>query len=337
MSNIAILGAGSFGVSLATLLVNNGNSVVCYCRNNEQLNELKSSHKHKAFKDIVLNENIEFTNNLFECVYDKNIVIFAVPSVAIKDLSKKLYSEFLNNNYKYEDVIFLNVSKGIYGDNFEFLSDIISKELHTENIAILSGPSHAEEIIKNMPTSVICASNNKNISTYICDVLINDFFRVYISEDINGIELVAALKNVYALGAGICDGLGYGDNLRAALITRGIAEITRLGIAMKCSVDSFYGLAGIGDLIVTCQSMHSRNKRAGILIGKGLNYKDAVEEIGMTVEGIYCADIAYEMAKKYKVEMPILNEVYKVVFENKSPIEATKDLMNRPIKESKMY
>ncbi len=225
--------------------------------------------------------------------------------------------------------IIINVSKGIEEHTQLTLSQIIEEELPQAEVAVLSGPSHAEEVGKGIPTTIVVGSRKKETAEYLQNLFMNDVFRVYISPDVLGIELGAALKNVVALAAGIADGLGYGDNTKAALITRGITEIARLGTAMGGKFETFCGLSGIGDLIVTCASMHSRNRRAGILIGRGKSMEEAMEEVKMVVEGVYSAKAAMELAGKYQVQLPIIEQVNKVLFEHKPADEAVKDLMLR--------
>ena len=235
--------------------------------------------------------------------------------------------------YVTDGQIIVNVAKGVEENTLLTLSDIIEEEIPCVNVCVLSGPSHAEEVGRGLPTTVVVGSRDQKTAEYLQDTFMNDFFRVYTSSDILGIELGGALKNVVALAAGIADGLGYGDNAKAALITRGISEIARLGIAMGGQLETFCGLTGIGDLIVTCASMHSRNRRAGILIGQGKSADEAMAEVKMVVEGVYSAKAAMGLSKKYNVDLPIIAEVNKILFENKPPKDVGRCLMNREKKD----
>ena len=247
----------------------------------------------------------------------------AVPSPYTKSTSH-LFAPYIE-----KDKIIVNVAKGIEEDTLDTLTEIIKEEIPQAKTAVLSGPSHAEEVSRGIPTTCVVGADNKESAEYIQNLFMNEYFRVYTSPDVLGIELGGALKNVVALAAGIADGLGYGDNTKAALITRGIHEITRLGLAMGGKIESFTGLTGIGDLIVTCASMHSRNRRAGILIGQGKTMQEAMDEVKMVVEGVYSAKAAMKLAKKYNVEVPIIEQVNLILFEDKKASEALKDLMGR--------
>ncbi|MBQ3437092.1 MAG: NAD(P)-dependent glycerol-3-phosphate dehydrogenase, partial [Fusobacterium sp.] len=250
-------------------------------------------------------------------------LVFAVPSIYVRKTAKQLKDFYVSGQ------IIVNVAKGIEENTNMTLIEQIEEEIPKSKVAVLSGPSHAEEVAKNLPTTCVVGAKSFEIANFIQNIFMNSVFRVYTSPDVLGIELGGSLKNVIALAAGIADGLGYGDNTKAALITRGIAEISRLGLKMGGKYESFYGLSGIGDLIVTCASMHSRNRRAGILIGKGYSMEEAMKEVNMVVEGVYSAKSAKSLATKYKVEMPIINEVNAVLFENKDPKTAVDSLMLR--------
>jgi glycerol-3-phosphate dehydrogenase (NAD(P)+) len=264
-----------------------------------------------------------YTTDLQDSVKDKDMLVLAVPSPFTRSTSKSM-APFVT-----EGQIIVNVAKGIEEATMMTLSEIIEEEIPQANVAVLSGPSHAEEVGKSMPTTCVVGAHDRETAEYVQNMFMCDFFRVYTSPDILGIELGASLKNVVALAAGIADGLGCGDNTKAALITRGIAEISRLGVAMGGKAETFAGLTGIGDLIVTCSSMHSRNRRAGILIGQGKTMKEAMDEVKMVVEGVYSAKAAVKLSKKYSIEMPIIEQVNLVLFENKSAKEALNDLLMR--------
>lgn len=253
------------------------------------------------------------------------MIILAVPSFALKEVLEK-YGGFIGNGKT-----IVNVSKGIDEDSLLRLSQIIKKELNkNENIVVLSGPSHAEEVARGMPTTLVAASESLRAAEYVQETLTNPDFRIYTNSDVIGVEIGGALKNIIALATGVCDGLKLGDNTKAALMTRGLTEMARLGVAMGANKDTFAGLSGLGDLIVTCTSMHSRNRRCGILIGEGVPAEEAVKKIGMTVEGYHATKTAYKLAKKFNVEMPITHQCYKILFENRKPMDSIKMLMQRP-------
>ena len=264
-----------------------------------------------------------FTKDLKESIEGMDFLVLAVPSVFTRSTAKQM-KEFVSDGQ-----IIVSVAKGIEEDTLMILSDIISEEIPNSKVTVLCGPSHAEEVGKGMPTTVVVGAEDKATAEYLQKAFDNEVFRVYTSPDILGMEIGGALKNVIALAAGIADGLGCGDNTKAALITRGIAEITRLGEAMGGKPETFAGLTGIGDLIVTCASMHSRNRRAGILMGQGKSMKEAMDEVKMVVEGVYSAKAAIKLGQKYNVELPIVEEVNKVLFENKNAKDCLKDLMLR--------
>ena len=265
------------------------------------------------------------TDDLKEAVTDKDILVLAVPSKAVRSVSKSL------KDIVKEKQIIVNVAKGLEEDTLATMTDIIEEELKGKNpqVAVLSGPSHAEEVGKGIPTTCVVSAHNKELTLYLQNIFMNPAFRVYTSPDMLGVEVGGALKNVIALAAGIADGLNYGDNTKAALITRGIKEISLLGVAMGGEQSTFYGLTGLGDLIVTCASMHSRNRRAGILLGQGKTLDEAIKEVNMVVEGVYSAKSALMAAKKYNVEIPIIEQVNAVLFENKNAAEAVNELMIR--------
>ena len=285
---------------------------------------LKECHEHKdKLPGVILDDSIVFTDDILTASKDKDLFVMAVPSPYTRSTSH-LFAPYIE-----KDKIIVNVAKGIEEDTLDTLTDIIKEEIPQAKTAVLSGPSHAEEVSRGIPTTCVVGADNKESAEYIQNIFMNEYFRVYTSPDVLGIELGGALKNVVALAAGIADGLGYGDNTKAALITRGIHEITRLGLAMGGKIESFTGLTGIGDLIVTCASMHSRNRRAGILIGQGKTMQEAMDEVKMVVEGVYSAKAAMKLAKKYNVEVPIIEQVNLILFEDKKASEALKDLMGR--------
>ena len=321
---VGVIGAGSWGIALAKLLDGNGHQVTVWSIIKEEIEMLKKEHEHKdKLPGVKLSENMVFTNDLEEAMKDKDILVLAVPSPFTRSTAHSMAP------YLKDGQIIVNVAKGIEEHTMLTLSQIIEEELPTAQVAVLSGPSHAEEVGRGIPTTIVVGAKKKEIAEYLQNIFMNNVFRVYISPDVLGIELGAALKNVVALSAGIADGLGYGDNTKAALITRGITEIARLGTAMGGRFETFCGLTGIGDLIVTCASMHSRNRRAGILIGQGKTMQEAMDEVKMVVEGVYSAKAAMELSKKYGVDVPIIEQVNLVLFEGKPAAEAVKDLMLR--------
>lgn len=324
MANIGIIGAGSWGTALALLLYNNGNRVTVWSIMPEEIKMLKEFHEQKdKLPGVILPDDMEFTTDLEVSIVGKDVLVLAVPSPYTRSTSAKM-AEFIKEGQK-----IVNVAKGIEENSLMTLSEIIEQEIPRADVSVLSGPSHAEEVGRGLPTTIVVGSKKQETAEYLQNLFMSPVFRVYTSSDVLGIELGAALKNVVALAAGIADGLGYGDNTKAALITRGIAEIARLGISMGGRIETFYGLTGIGDLIVTCASMHSRNRRAGILIGKGATMEEAMKEVKMVVEGVYSAKAGYALSQKYHVSMPIIEQVNKVLFEGKSASEAVGELMLR--------
>lgn len=324
MAKVSIIGAGSWGTALALLLHKNGNEVTIWSKFDAEIQMLKEHHEHlDKLPGVKLPEDMVFTTDLEASIKDMDLMVLAVPSAFTRGTAR------LMAPYVAEGQIIVNVAKGIEEATLMTLSDIIEEEIPQAIVTVLSGPSHAEEVGKGIPTTIVVGARKKDVAEYVQNLFMNEVFRVYISPDILGIELGAALKNVVALAAGIADGLGYGDNSKAALITRGMAEITRLGMAMGGKMQTFSGLTGIGDLIVTCASMHSRNRRAGILIGQGKSMDEAMAEVKMVVEGVYSAKAAMALAKKYNVQLPIIEQVNLVLFEGKNAAEAVKDLMLR--------
>lgn len=328
INSIGILGAGTFGIALARLLALKNFDVMVYSHSENKVLELEKTHRHERFSDILLPNNIKYTSDLGKCVKDKDMVVFALPSTTIREVAS-LAKEYIHNGQ-----IIVNVSKGIEKDTLLTLSEVIKEEFNNDKLAyvVLSGPTHAEEVIKDMPTAIVSASGDENAAKIVQDTFASNYFRVYTNSDIKGIEICGALKNIMAIASGICDGLGYGDNGKAALITRGLQEIKRLGSRMGCKDETFFGLAGVGDLIVTCTSKHSRNNRCGYLLGKGLSVEKAKKEIGMVVEGLNALPAALELKDKYNVEMPITDMLAKVVYEGLDPSVAVNKLFQRELK-----
>ena len=323
MARIGVIGAGSWGIALSSLLSANGHQVTVWSAFEKEVESLKETRGLKTLPDLVLPDDMEFTADLASAMKDKDLLVTAVPSIYVLETAKKM-KPFLA-----EGQLVVNVAKGIEEATLMTLTDILEEELPGADVAVLSGPSHAEEVSRGLPTTCVAGAKTRETAEKIQNIFMSPVFRVYISPDILGIEIGGALKNVIALAAGIADGLGYGDNTKAALITRGVAEISRLGIAMGGKAETFGGLTGIGDLIVTCASMHSRNRRAGILIGKGYTMKEAMDEVQMVVEGVYSAKAGLALARKYQVSMPIIESVNEVLFDGKSAKEAVADLMLR--------
>lgn len=323
MGKIGVIGSGTWGTAITVLLCNNGHEVTLWSAIPAEIEEMKETHRHKNLPEVVLSDRIIFTADLKEAMEEKDLLVMAVPSVFVRSTASKMKAHIR------EGQIIVDVAKGIEEETLYTMSRIIEEELPGASVAALSGPSHAEEVSRGLPTTCVVGTHKKEVAEYIQSLFMSPVFRVYTSPDMLGIEVGAALKNVVALAAGIADGLGYGDNTKAALITRGMAEIARLGMAMGGKYQTFAGLSGIGDLIVTCASMHSRNRRAGILIGKGYTMEEAMKEVQMVVEGVYSARSALALSKKYDVPMPIVEQVNLVLFEGKPAKEAVGDLMLR--------
>ena len=323
MAKIGIIGAGSWGSALAVLLHNNGHEICIWSALENEIKMLNETHEHKALAGVKLAEDMVFTTNLNEAVEGKDLLVLAVASPYTRSTAHQM------KNIVAEGQMIVNVAKGIEEKTLMTLSEIIEEEVPQAKVAVMSGPSHAEEVGRGIPTTIVVGAKSKKTAEYIQNIFMSEVFRVYISPDVLGIELGGSLKNVVALAAGIADGLGYGDNTKAALITRGITEIARLGTAMGGKFETFCGLTGIGDLIVTCASMHSRNRRAGILIGQGYTMEEAMKEVNMVVEGVYSAKAAMALAEKYQVQLPIIEQVNEVLFANKPADQAVKELMLR--------
>lgn len=323
MAKIGIIGAGSWGVALAVLLAKNGHELTIWSALEKEVFTLTNKRELPSLPGVCLLDETTVTADLKEAMRQKEVLVLAVASSYTRETARRMAC-YLTAGQK-----IVNVAKGIEEKSLYTLSQVIEEELPAADVAVLSGPSHAEEVGKGIPTTCVVGARTRETAEYLQNIFMSPVFRVYTSPDILGIEIGAALKNVIALAAGIADGLGYGDNTKAALITRGIAEIARLGIKMGGKLQTFNGLSGIGDLIVTCASMHSRNRRAGILIGQGKSMEEAMEEVQMVVEGVYSAKAALELSRQYEVEMPIIEQVNQVLFEGKAASEAVGELMLR--------
>lgn len=323
MATVGIIGAGSWGIALSSLLHKNGHTVTVWSALEHEISNLKETRTLKTLPGLNLPEEMGFTFSLQDAMANKDILVMAVPSIYVRQTAERM------KPYCRYGQLIVNVAKGIEESTLMTLSEVIESEIPKANVAVLSGPSHAEEVSRGLPTTCVAGAKTEDSAKYIQNVFMSEVFRVYTSPDIVGIEVGGALKNVIALAAGIADGLGYGDNTKAALITRGIFEIAKLGIAMGGQFQTFCGLSGMGDLIVTCASMHSRNRRAGILIGKGYSMQEAMDEVQMVVEGVYSAKAGVMLAEKYGIPMPIITEVNKVLFGGKAASEAVNELMLR--------
>ncbi|MCF2667373.1 MULTISPECIES: NAD(P)H-dependent glycerol-3-phosphate dehydrogenase [Lachnospiraceae] len=327
MANVGIMGAGSWGTALALLLHKNGHQVTVWSINEDEVKMLSEKREHESkLPGVKIPEDMMFTTDIESTVKGKDFVVLAVPSPFTRSTSRNMCP------FIAEGQIIVDVAKGIEESTLMTLSQQIEEEIPQADVAVLSGPSHAEEVGRGLPTTVVIGARTKKTADYLQEMFMSEVFRVYTSPDILGMELGGSLKNVIALAAGIADGLGYGDNTKAALITRGIAEIARLGVKMGGAIESFTGLTGIGDLIVTCASVHSRNRKAGYLIGQGMSMQEAMDEVKMVVEGVYSTKAAVKLGEKYDVSLPIINKVNEVLFENKDPREAVNELMLRDSK-----
>lgn len=324
MAKITVLGSGGWGMALAISAFNNHNEVALWSPFESEVDLLNEKRTNeKLLKGIFLPEGIKITTDM-SVVEGSTLTIIATPSTVIRDVANKLSKQ---KNFG----IVVNVSKGIEKESLKFLSDVIKDEIPEAVVVALSGPSHAEEVARNIPTSIVAASDSLAASQVVQDIMTSDTLRVYTSSDLKGAELGGAMKNVIAIAAGFCDGLGLGDNTKAALITRGLAEMTRLGVCMGAKEYTFAGLTGIGDLVVTCTSQHSRNNRFGFKVGNGMDIKEALAQVG-TVEGYYATEMIYNLSRKYKVELPIINECYSVLYKGKDVTQSVPDLMRRPIR-----
>ena len=327
MERVTVIGAGSWGTAIAFVLAENGHDCLLWARRSAQSDEMNDEHTNQAYlPGVSLPANLKATSDLKEAAMHGDIIIIAVPTKGIRQVCSEL------NQMPIGQKLVVHVSKGIEPDSLKRISEVIAEELAPANvqaIVALSGPSHAEEVVLRHPTTVTAASVDLAAAERVQDMFMNNYFRVYTNPDIVGVEIGAALKNVIALGAGISDGLGYGDNAKAALITRGLAEISRLGVKMGANPLTFSGLTGLGDLIVTCTSVHSRNWKAGNMLGQGNSLEEVVSGMGMVIEGVRTAKAAHQLAELHEVSMPLTEALYSIVFEDVPPKEAVDQLMNR--------
>lgn len=322
MPRISVLGSGAWGIALAISAYNSGNIVNLWSPFREEVSLLLEKRTNeKLLKDIRIPDGINITDDI-SCVKGDTLTIISTPSIAVREVCEKLKNQS-------DFGIIVNVSKGFEKGSLKRLSEVINEVLPASPVVALTGPSHAEEVARGIPTSIVAASNSLPAAEAVQNIMSSDCLRIYTSGDIVGAELGGALKNVIAVAAGFCDGFGLGDNTKAAMITRGLAEMSRLGICMGAKEYTFAGLTGIGDLVVTCTSQHSRNNRFGFKVGSGIPIKQALEEVG-TVEGYYAAQMAYELSLKYNVELPIISECYKVLYENRDVNKIVPSLMARP-------
>ncbi|RKY55767.1 MAG: NAD(P)H-dependent glycerol-3-phosphate dehydrogenase [Candidatus Neomarinimicrobiota bacterium] len=329
-SQIAVLGAGSWGTTIAIHLFKQGYKVKLWEYFPENVALMSRTRKNPLLEGIPIPHKIPITNSLDEAVYDTSIIVIAVPSHTVRSILLGLKGKIS------KDVVFVNLSKGIEENTLKRMSQVISEVLDhpEEKIVTLHGPSHAEEVSRKIPTAVVAASKSIETAKLVQGIFMSPYFRVYTNTDIIGVELGGAVKNIIAIASGICDGMGLGDNTKAALMTRGLAEIIRMGLKLGAIRETFSGLSGVGDLIVTCNSKHSRNRYVGEEIGKGRKLKDVLDGMTMVAEGINTCRTVHQMVKKYNIVMPISDEIYKILFEDKDPKQAVLDLMNRvPVKE----
>ncbi len=330
MSKITFLGGGSFGTALAALLAEKNNIVNIYDRDQNVVNEINLERKNEKYmKDLIIPNGVTAFNNIDEAIKDAEYIVLSVPSHVIRSMCKAIKGKVSN------DIPIISIAKGIEESSDKRLSVVIEEELENP-IVVLSGPSHAEEVVMKIPTTIVSTSKDMKWAIDVQDLFMTPYFRVYTNDDLIGVEVGGAVKNIIALAAGVIDGLGYGDNTKAALLTRGMKEITRIGIALGGRIETFYGLTGMGDLIVTCTSMHSRNRRAGLLIGKGMSVDEALKEVGMVVEGVKACRAFYELKEKIGISMPITDGLYKGLFEGKDAKVIVDELMNRD-KKSELF
>jgi Glycerol-3-phosphate dehydrogenase len=325
--SVAVLGAGSWGTALAMVLADNGHHVTLWGRNAETVDEINARHTNRRYlPGAVLPAGVMATTDLASAVSAADAVVVVTPSHAVREVVRRAAPHLSDGT------LVVHAAKGLETDTLKRMSEVIGEELPASlgrRVAVLSGPSHAEEVCRKSPTTVVVAAEDPAVAQEAQDLFINTYFRVYTNPDVTGVELGGALKNIIALGAGLSDGLGYGDNAKAALITRGLAEIGRLGYRMGANPLTFAGLAGVGDLVVTCTSRHSRNWRAGYQLGQGASLEDVLARMGMVVEGVRTTKAAYRLAARYGVEMPITQQLYAVLFEGKPPKQAVEELMGR--------
>ncbi|MCH5193483.1 MAG: NAD(P)H-dependent glycerol-3-phosphate dehydrogenase [Oscillospiraceae bacterium] len=323
MAKFTILGMGGFGLGLAVMLNNFGHEVTVWTAFHQEIEDIERDGESKQkLPGVKVSSEIALTDDI-SCVGGAEIVLFGIPTRKVREVAQKAAPYFS------PETVVVNTGKGLEQSTLKRMSEVLEEEIPNNPVVVLSGPSHAEEVALGMPTTVVAASKNKKDAYYIQEVMSNSTFRIYINDDMVGCELGGSLKNVIALCAGICDGMGFGDNTKAALMTRGITEIARLGVALGGKTETFAGLTGIGDLIVTCTSMHSRNRRAGMLIGQGISPEEAIDQVG-TVEGYLCTKATYALAQKMGVDMPITEQCYNVLFNGLNPKMALNNLMGRP-------
>lgn len=324
---IAVLGAGSWGTALAMVLVENGHDVTIWGNKQSQIDEINEQHTNAHYlKEITLPKSLVATSDLKTCIKDADAVLFVVPTKAMREVAKQF------NNVCENQPVVIHASKGLEQDTHKRITEVLEEEIspsHYKAIVVLSGPSHAEEVAVKDVTTITAASSSMKEAEYVQRLFSNDYFRVYTNTDVIGVEMGAALKNIIALGSGALHGLGYGDNARAAIMTRGLAEISRLGVAMGADPLTFIGLSGVGDLAVTCASEHSRNFRAGYLLGQGKSLDDVLDNMGMIVEGVYTTKAAYELAQERGIEMPITESIYDVIYNHKDVPTTVKNIMLR--------
>ena len=331
MANIGVLGAGTWGMALARMLCRSGHTVTVWSALEKEVTEFAGTRRHPNLPGMVIPDEITFTGDIAQAVRGRDLLLFAVPSVFVRGTATSAAA------FTAPGQIIVDVAKGIEPDTLMTLTQVIRDEMVKAGrdyvrMVALSGPTHAEEVAKDLPSTIVSASEDAAAASYVQDIFMNTCMRVYTNPDVRGVELCGAMKNIIALAAGICMGLGYGDNTKAALMTRGMAEITRLGLAMGCQAATFAGLAGIGDLIVTATSIHSRNNRAGYLIGQGKSVQAAIDEVGMVVEGINALPAAMALSEKYGVDMPICTGVNEIIRHDASPRDIVWELMARPKK-----
>ena len=319
--DIMMLGSGAWGTALANLLCNKGHRVIVWSHLQELTDELNRLHYNPRLEGVELHKAMEFSSDISKA-RTCSVVVFAVPSFAMRTTARQL------KPHLQPGTVLVSATKGIEENSGLRMSQIIKEETQTE-VVVLSGASHAEEVSRYMPTGCVAACANMELAEYVQELFMNEYFRIYTSDDVIGVELSAAMKNVIALCAGICDGLGFGDNTKALLMTRGLAELKDLVVTLGGRPNTFAGLAGVGDTIVTCTSMHSRNRRAGILIGQGIPVQQAMEQVGAVVEGFYAAGSVWQLSRKAGVEMPICQQAYAVLYEGKEPAETVRTLMGR--------
>ncbi len=333
MSKVSIVGTGTWGIALANMLCSSGHDVYAWSALPDEIEYIEKYRKHPKLKDTHILEGIHLTKDLSKAIEDMEVIVMAVPPIFVRSTAKNIAQ------YIRSEQIIVDVAKGIEPNTLMTMSEVIHEELSQVlefdygNIVALSGPTHAEEVSIGLPSTIVSASINQQVAKKVQDIFTSSFMRVYTNEDIKGVEICGSLKNIIALAAGISHGLGYGDNATAALVTRGISEISRLGLAMGCPIHTFYGLAGLGDLVVTCTSLHSRNNQCGTYIGQGLSVKEAIQKVGMVVEGINALDAAHALSIQYHVELPIIKGVYQVVKFDLTPKELVKQLFQRESKE----